>query len=402
MAANKYALIRYITIDKCLKDRQRKWTLKDLIAACSEAICHFDGVDKGVSKRTIQMDLQHMRSEESGYNAPIVVSEKKFYSYEDPAFSITHIPLTAHDQAKLTELVETLKQYQDFTFFKRLSGLVEELENGIAAINNPEPSSTVLDRDKMQAAVTDEQPSSPLNRQRLTALDWKLHERGSYVFPQIYAQKEIKMITGLIVEHQKKTSSNRPSSLTKSLFQEIPELSRLIFNEHLTTILNAVDIDLFVTKVALIDSQSNLNVRWHQDTTIDVKHKAQLPGFADWRESAGYFKVCPPSQILKNGLIVRIHLEEAFEEKGAMEVFPGTHQEKKTNDQIQLMASKRLPTIVEVDAGGVHLMHPLLVHRSPKQSPKDKTKVIQLILHSLNLPNGLTWAEKHEIGIELR
>ena len=39
MATNKNALIRYKIIDKCLRDTTRLWTLDDLIAACTEALC---------------------------------------------------------------------------------------------------------------------------------------------------------------------------------------------------------------------------------------------------------------------------------------------------------------------------------------------------------------------------
>lgn len=45
----------------------------------------YEGIDKGISRRTIQMDIQMMRSEKLGYNAPIVVYENKFYKYEDPS-----------------------------------------------------------------------------------------------------------------------------------------------------------------------------------------------------------------------------------------------------------------------------------------------------------------------------
>ncbi|MEG0187151.1 MAG: WYL domain-containing protein, partial [Algoriella sp.] len=73
MATNKIALIRYQTIDKCLQNQFRKWTLEDLIEKVSEALYEYEGITSGVSKRTIQGDIQVMRSEKLGYNAPIVV-----------------------------------------------------------------------------------------------------------------------------------------------------------------------------------------------------------------------------------------------------------------------------------------------------------------------------------------
>ena len=55
MPINKLALVRYKVIDKCLQNRRRKWTLDDLVEACSNALYEYEGIKKGVSKRTIQL-----------------------------------------------------------------------------------------------------------------------------------------------------------------------------------------------------------------------------------------------------------------------------------------------------------------------------------------------------------
>ena len=94
MPANKNALIRYKTIDNCLRNSYRRWTLDDLVEACCDALYEFEGITKGVSVRTVQSDIQMMRSDKLGYNAPIEVYEHKFYRYADPDFSITDMPLS--------------------------------------------------------------------------------------------------------------------------------------------------------------------------------------------------------------------------------------------------------------------------------------------------------------------
>lgn len=77
MPINRNALIRYRTIDQCLQNRNRKWKLDDLMDACSEALYEYQGIDTGVSRRTVQADLEMMRSNKLGYEAPIVVVDKK-------------------------------------------------------------------------------------------------------------------------------------------------------------------------------------------------------------------------------------------------------------------------------------------------------------------------------------
>ena len=94
MPVNKNALIRYRTIDACLTNRGRKWTLKDLMEACSDSLYEYEGVRKTVSRRTLQNDLQTLRSDKLGYNAPIIVVDRKYYTYEDPNYSISGSPLS--------------------------------------------------------------------------------------------------------------------------------------------------------------------------------------------------------------------------------------------------------------------------------------------------------------------
>jgi predicted DNA-binding transcriptional regulator YafY len=131
MPTNRNALIRYQTIDKCLQNRFRKWTLDHLIEAVSDALYEYEGIDKGVSRRTIQADIQVMRSEKLGYNAPIIVMEKKYYSYEDPKYSIANIPLSKKDLSKLKEVTEILRQFKGFDHFKDMSSIIQRLEDKI-------------------------------------------------------------------------------------------------------------------------------------------------------------------------------------------------------------------------------------------------------------------------------
>ena len=133
MPANRNALIRYKTIDKCLQNRYREWTLEDLIDAVSDALYEYEGIDKGVSRRTVQGDIQMMRSDKLGYNAPIVVIDKKYYTYEDNDYSITNIPITDQDLGRLMETVEFLKEFKGFSHFKELDAMVQKLEDHVYA-----------------------------------------------------------------------------------------------------------------------------------------------------------------------------------------------------------------------------------------------------------------------------
>ena len=146
MPVNRNALIRYRTIDKCLQNRRRKWTIEDLIDACSEALYEYEGIEKDISMRTIRLDLNAMRSSKLGYNAPIIVTDKKYYSYEDADYSIANIPLTTQDLGILQEVSHLLQQFKGFSHFSEVSEMVNKLEDKIYSEQHQQAS--VIDFEK--------------------------------------------------------------------------------------------------------------------------------------------------------------------------------------------------------------------------------------------------------------
>jgi predicted DNA-binding transcriptional regulator YafY len=149
MPANRNALIRYKTLDACLRNRQRKWTLEDLIEKVSEALYEYEGLDKGISRRTVQADLQLMRSDKLGYYAPIVVIDKKYYTYSDPTYSITNTPLSESDLGRINEAVEVLKQFKGFSHFTSLNEVVQKLEGQV--YSTAQKSVPVIDFEKNES-----------------------------------------------------------------------------------------------------------------------------------------------------------------------------------------------------------------------------------------------------------
>ena len=135
MPANKNALIRYKTIDRCLRNRYRRWTLDDLVDACCDALYDMEGITKGVCTRTVQMDIQIMRSDKLGYNAPIVVYDKIYYTYADPDYSITEMPLSM-DDCKLIKEAITLLDNKENLDAARAKMVLAKLKTRLTSILN--------------------------------------------------------------------------------------------------------------------------------------------------------------------------------------------------------------------------------------------------------------------------
>ncbi|MBR8763626.1 hypothetical protein IX335_000841 [Porphyromonas levii] len=130
MPINRNALMRIRTIDACLRRRNRKWTLDDLREACEEALYDYEGIPS-ISKRTIQRDLELMRSDKLGYNAPIEVVDRKYYVYSDPEYSIAQLPLTKEDLAELSSAVDIINHYKGFRGLTGLDGTLTQIQDKI-------------------------------------------------------------------------------------------------------------------------------------------------------------------------------------------------------------------------------------------------------------------------------
>ena len=127
MPVTKHLLIRLITIDRCLQNRVRKWTLDDLVKACNEALRHHEGTTGTLCRRTLQYDIQLMRSNKLGLNAPIVVTEKKYYCYGRPNYSIYRLPFSKENLDLLTETLKLLNKSAIFPQLNLISDMLQQL-----------------------------------------------------------------------------------------------------------------------------------------------------------------------------------------------------------------------------------------------------------------------------------
>lgn len=132
MPLNRATLIRISTIDKCLQNHYRRWTINDLIDACTDALAEYEGRSNPVSRRTFQNDLALMRSDKLGYNAPIVVRDNKYYEYEDPDYSITHLPLNDEGLDALNSALDILRQLQGFPQLSSSIDIISKLNEQIS------------------------------------------------------------------------------------------------------------------------------------------------------------------------------------------------------------------------------------------------------------------------------
>lgn len=139
MPANKYALLRYRIIDKCIRNKYRPHPSKEALRqACEEAL--YGSLGDRISESTIEKDLWAMRYEtELGYEAPIKFSKRDGgYFYEDEDYSIDRIPLNDDDVEALRFAATTLFQFKDVEVFRQFGFAIGKIFDRLNITSNVE------------------------------------------------------------------------------------------------------------------------------------------------------------------------------------------------------------------------------------------------------------------------
>ncbi len=133
MPTNKHAIIRYRTIDRCLRDRNGRWDWRTLAAECAREIGIATGVDIKLSERTIKGDLADMRNNDIlGYYAPIDYDRKeKSYYYTDPRYAISEVAINKEDKSQLNQALEILKQFGGLSDVMGVQSIITKLQHTI-------------------------------------------------------------------------------------------------------------------------------------------------------------------------------------------------------------------------------------------------------------------------------
>ncbi|HXG84579.1 MAG TPA: phytanoyl-CoA dioxygenase family protein [Pyrinomonadaceae bacterium] len=138
--------------------------------------------------------------------------------------------------------------------------------------------------------------------------------------------------------------------------------------------------------------EANWKVPRHQDLTIAVKEKKETKGFTAWTRKAGIEHVQPPVSILEKTLTVRIHLDDADENNGALKVIPKSHRNGRlSSPEIQTFLKANKIELCRIKRGDAFLMKPLVLHSSSAGTSPKHRRVIHIEFSAENLPNGLQW-----------
>jgi hypothetical protein len=136
----------------------------------------------------------------------------------------------------------------------------------------------------------------------------------------------------------------------------------------------------------------NWAVPWHQDRTIAVSHRADVPGFGPWSVKDGVPHVEPPFALLAAMVTLRLHLDPCPEDNAPLLVALGSHRRQVAAAHAASVADNCDQRLCTAAAGDIWAYATPILHRSDRARRPSHRRVVQVDFAAGELPPLLEWA----------
>ncbi len=183
---------------------------------------------------------------------------------------------------------------------------------------------------------------------------------------------------------------NQPADRAGIRLHGVPGLAELLG----TATLGAPVRGMRPVRAILFDKSPGANwaLGWHQDRTIAVRARADIPGFGPWSVKQGLLHVEPPFALIEAMRTMRIHLDPVPRDNAPLLIAPGSHRLGRIPESELAAVVERCGTACCLaDAGDVWLYATPIVHASAASGGAGHRRVLQVDFSAQALPPGLEW-----------
>jgi hypothetical protein len=137
---------------------------------------------------------------------------------------------------------------------------------------------------------------------------------------------------------------------------------------------------------------NNWALGWHQDRTVAVRQRRDVPGYGAWSVKQGIPHVEPPFAVIAGMATLRIHLDPVPEDNAPLLVAPGSHRLGRIPEAAIAATVARCGTAVCLaEAGDVWAYATAILHASAASTSGGRRRVLQVDYACTSLPGGLEW-----------
>jgi predicted DNA-binding transcriptional regulator YafY len=137
MPVNRNALLRYQVIDKCLRNRGRKWTWHDILEEVNQALNEDNPKSRGIGKTTLYEDLKDIEYRIYKLEIEKTKNGKTTYlRYANSSDSINNQPLNQSEATQLKAAVMVLSRFKGVPQFGWINEIVPIIESKMGLVKS--------------------------------------------------------------------------------------------------------------------------------------------------------------------------------------------------------------------------------------------------------------------------
>ncbi|MBN8805359.1 MAG: phytanoyl-CoA dioxygenase family protein [Sphingopyxis terrae] len=139
-------------------------------------------------------------------------------------------------------------------------------------------------------------------------------------------------------------------------------------------------------------AEANWSLSWHQDRTICVRERVEVPGYGPWTIKGGMQHVAPPFDLLSRMVTLRLHLDDVAEDNAPLMIAPGSHKLGRIPEaEIDQLVSRLGQQLCLAEAGDIWVYATPIVHASKAATHPERRRVLQVDFSADDLPGELDW-----------
>lgn len=147
-------------------------------------------------------------------------------------------------------------------------------------------------------------------------------------------------------------------------------------------------------RMILFDKSAVINwmLGWHQDRTIVVRNREEVPGFGPWTMKSGLLHVGPPIGLIERMMTIRIHLDPVPATNAPLLVAPGSHLLGRVPEtEIEGAVAQHGVVACLAEAGDIWAYSTPILHASEAAAEPRRRRVLQVDYAAEDLPGKLEW-----------
>lgn len=173
----------------------------------------------------------------------------------------------------------------------------------------------------------------------------------------------------------------------------VPGLAELLETGALAACVRAAVPDARPVRAILFDktAATNWSLAWHQDWTIAVRARHDVPGYGPWTRKEDIQHVEPPFAIIEDMRTIRIHLDPVPADNAPLLIAPGSHRcGRIAESRIAETVAKSGALACLAERGDVWSYATAILHGSRRGTGRGR-RVLQVDYSARTLPAPLAW-----------